>query len=103
MHKDGMLVTSLIKTHENWMDIMLLRAFIVEQPIDAPHGKQGTGCMENRALTHSTAQDTQGKLVDKSLHHVVSAAQVQCHNQSYELQLHLVELLHVGVCPAMPP
>ncbi len=43
VHEDGtVLVHPFITSLENWMDIMmLLRALIVEQPFDAPYGKQG--------------------------------------------------------------
>jgi hypothetical protein len=62
VHEDGTVVHPFITSRENWIDIMLLRALIVEQPFDAPYGKQGAAWKPS-ATTLSTGQDPQGNLV----------------------------------------
>jgi hypothetical protein len=47
MHEDGTVIHPFITKQENWMDIMLLRALVVEQPFDAPDGKQGAALKEH--------------------------------------------------------
>ena len=62
VHEDGTVVHLFITKRENWMDIMLLRALVVKQPFDAPHGKQGAA-WKACAFTLSAAQDPHGNLV----------------------------------------
>jgi hypothetical protein len=51
VHEDCTLVHPFIRTRDNWMDNMLLRALIVEQPFDAPYDKQPRGCVQASAIT----------------------------------------------------
>ncbi len=62
LHEDGTVLHPFITKRENWMDTMLLRALMVEQPFDALYGKQGAA-WKACAFTLSAAQDPHGNLV----------------------------------------
>ena len=62
IQEDGTVVHPFLTKRDNWMDIMLLRALIVEQPFDASYGKQGVA-WKTCASTLSVAEDPQGNLV----------------------------------------
>jgi hypothetical protein len=52
----------LVNQSTNWMDVMLVRHLIVEQPFAASFGKSGSA-WEDFAFDLSLVQDPDGKLV----------------------------------------
>ena len=62
LHEDDTVLHPFITKRENWMDIMLLRALVVEQHFDAPSGKQ-SAAWKACEFTLSAAQDPHGNLV----------------------------------------